>query len=214
MEDHVMKINAQHKQPTTDRRGNEVDTGELVPADPEITEKGQALEPLEFVPTFVNGNKSLKIVLKDGPDGMRAKLIATTGTRHPAFGGYILMSTVFASSPEKFNAESANIISEAMIDLQPRDGFEGMLCAQMVAVFRQAMDCLTKANNEQLPYDIAGFYRNQSIKLMRTYTAQLETLKRYRIGGQQRMVVEHVTVNQGGQAIVGNISQSEDKRDG
>ncbi|HUS97392.1 MAG TPA: hypothetical protein VMX97_11680 [Hyphomicrobiaceae bacterium] len=34
---------------------------------------------------------------------------------------------------------------------------------------------------------------------------QAEALKRYRTGGQQRVIVEHVTVNEGGQAIVGNV---------
>ena len=39
------------------------------------------------------------------------------------------------------------------------------------------------------------------------YAMQMETLKRYRTGGQQKVIVEHVTVNQGGQAIVGAVSQ-------
>jgi hypothetical protein len=30
-------------------------------------------------------------------------------------------------------------------------------------------------------------------------------LKRYRSKGEQKVVVEHVTVNEGGQAIVGNV---------
>lgn len=35
----------------------------------------------------------------------------------------------------------------------------------------------------------------------------MEALKRYRTGGQQKVMVEHVTVQAGGQAIVGNVSQ-------
>jgi hypothetical protein len=42
-------------------------------------------------------------------------------------------------------------------------------------------------------------------KLARTFTTQMEALKRYRTGGQQRVTVEHVHVHQGGQAIVGHI---------
>ena len=34
-----------------------------------------------------------------------------------------------------------------------------------------------------------------------------EALKKYRTGGQQKMVVEHVHVNEGGQAIVGTVNQ-------
>jgi hypothetical protein len=43
-------------------------------------------------------------------------------------------------------------------------------------------------------------------KLARTFATQLEALKRYRTGGQQKVLVEHVTVHKGGQAIVGNVS--------
>jgi hypothetical protein len=42
-------------------------------------------------------------------------------------------------------------------------------------------------------------------KLARTFTTQMEALKRYRGTGEQKMVVEHVHVHQGGQAIVGQI---------
>ncbi len=43
-------------------------------------------------------------------------------------------------------------------------------------------------------------------KLARTFASQVEALKRYRTGGEQKVTVEHVTVNEGGQAIVGNVS--------
>lgn len=42
-------------------------------------------------------------------------------------------------------------------------------------------------------------------KLARTFTAQIDALKRYRSKGEQKMTVDHVTVNEGGQAIVGNV---------
>ena len=37
---------------------------------------------------------------------------------------------------------------------------------------------------------------------------QVEALKRYRTGGEQKVTVHHVTVNEGGQAIVGAVSQA------
>ena len=36
---------------------------------------------------------------------------------------------------------------------------------------------------------------------------QLESLKRYRTGGEQKVVVQHVNVNEGGQAIVGTVDR-------
>ena len=44
-------------------------------------------------------------------------------------------------------------------------------------------------------------------KLARTFAAQVEALKKYRSAGEQTIKVQHVTVNEGGQAIVGNVSQ-------
>ena len=43
-------------------------------------------------------------------------------------------------------------------------------------------------------------------KLARTFAVQVEALKRYRTGGEQKVTVQHVTVNEGGQAIVGSVS--------
>ena len=43
-------------------------------------------------------------------------------------------------------------------------------------------------------------------KLARTFATQMEALKRYRSAGEQTVRVEHVTVNEGGRAIVGNVT--------
>ncbi len=45
-------------------------------------------------------------------------------------------------------------------------------------------------------------------KLSRTFTTQMEALKRYRTGGEQKVTVQHVSVAEGGQAIVGNVTQA------
>ena len=42
-------------------------------------------------------------------------------------------------------------------------------------------------------------------RLLRAYTAQVETLHRLRHGGSQFVRVEHVQVNEGGQALIGNV---------
>ena len=47
-------------------------------------------------------------------------------------------------------------------------------------------------------------------KLARTFTIQMEALKRYRTGGEQKIIVQHVTIGEGGQAIVGNVTQGRD----
>ena len=40
-----------------------------------------------------------------------------------------------------------------------------------------------------------------------TVPRRCQTLKRYRTGGEQKVTVQHVSVSEGGQAIVGNVTQ-------
>ena len=55
-----------------------------------------------------------------------------------------------------------------------------------------------------------GFERNVAMmasaagRLLRAYTAQVEALRRLRNGGSRR--VEHVHVNEGGQAVIGPVA--------
>ena len=42
-------------------------------------------------------------------------------------------------------------------------------------------------------------------RLLRAYSVQVETLRRLRHGGDQYVRVEHVHVNDGGQAVIGNV---------
>jgi hypothetical protein len=84
-----------------------------------------------------------------------------------------------------------NAALAAVTGIAPRDEAEAMLAAQMVGVHWLAMDLLRKANDRALLND-AG---NLAVKLLRTYTTQLEALKRYRSAGEQRVVVQHQHVN-------------------
>jgi hypothetical protein len=51
-----------------------------------------------------------------------------------------------------------------------------------------------------------GFDIGAGRQLTRTFAAQMEALMRYRTGGEQKVMVQHVTVSDGGQAIVGNVT--------
>jgi hypothetical protein len=43
-------------------------------------------------------------------------------------------------------------------------------------------------------------------RLLRAYATQVEALRRLRHGGSQTLRVEHMHVNEGGQALIGNVS--------
>ena len=91
--------------------------------------------------------------------------------------------------------------------IEPRDQIETMLATQMAAIHNAIMTFTRRlAHVENIPQqDSAERALN---KLARTFVSQMEALKRYRTGGEQKVTVQHVSVSEGGQAIVGNITQT------
>ena len=94
--------------------------------------------------------------------------------------------------------------------VKPNDQLEAMLAAQMAAIHLAMMKFSRQLSEvENIPQqDSAERALN---KLARTFTMQMEALKRYRTGGEQKVTVQHVSVSEGGQAIVGNVTQGADK---
>jgi hypothetical protein len=89
--------------------------------------------------------------------------------------------------------------------VEPKDGLEGMLAAQLLASHNAAMECYRRAMISEQTFEGRKENLNQANKLSRTHTTLLEALNRHRGKGQQKVTVEHVHVHDGGQAIVGNV---------
>ncbi len=140
-------------------------------------------------------------------------VVAGGDTLHAAFGskndafieGLVSQIVNLGSQGAKPDERGMAFVASMIAGIKPRDEAEAMLAAQMAAVHNATMTFarrLAHVTNIQ-QQDSAERAFN---KLCRTYTAQLEALKRYRTGGQQKITVKHVTVNEGGQAIVGNVA--------
>jgi len=134
-----------------------------------------------------------------------------TGFRKDAAGEYILSAVLNALVKGKDDLEKGtaigNQVLSVMAALNPRDGFEGLLVAQMLLTHTQAINCLRAADNNISFAEIYFSLQNQAIKLMRLYSQQLEALNKHRNKGKQKMTIKHVHINQGAQAIIGDIVQ-------
>src|SRR5262249_28623851 len=93
----------------------------------------------------------------------------------------------------------------AIRGINPRDEVESMLAAQMAAVHVATMTFVRRLASTEIIAEADSAERVLN-KLARTFATQVEALKRYRTGGEQRVTVEHVHVHSGGQAIVGNVA--------
>jgi hypothetical protein len=92
-----------------------------------------------------------------------------------------------------------------LVGIAPQDELEGMIAAQLLAAHNAAMECHRRAMIGEQTFEGRRENLNQANKLSRSFATLLEALNRHRGKGQQKVTVEHVTVNAGGQAIVGAV---------
>lgn len=133
-------------------------------------------------------------------------LMADLGTVDPHFhAGITRQVASLGAHGAQLDDTNSNFVLSVVRAVQPRDELESMLAVQMGAIHAATMMMARRLNHvSNLPQQDAA--ERALNKLARTYAVQMETLKRYRTGGQQKVIVEHVTVNEGGQAIVGNVT--------
>lgn len=103
-----------------------------------------------------------------------------------------------------------NILSHIK-SIKPQDHIELMLVTQMIATHNAAMrnfqhSVRRSGRPEYKSLELGNANLNLANKLMRTYTTQMEALNRYRGKGQQKMIIEHVNISNGGQAVIGNLT--------
>ncbi len=102
--------------------------------------------------------------------------------------------------------QSANALLGLIADAKPADSVEAMLIASMTVLHLKAGEAFSRATR-------AGFAQDPEkhlllgAKLVKTQASVVEALTRYRRKGEQKVVVEHLTISDGGQAVVGNLNR-------
>lgn len=133
-------------------------------------------------------------------------LMADLGTCDPHFmAGVQNQVSIIGAHGCKLDEVNSNFLLSVVRGVQPRDELEAMLAVQMGAIHQATMMMARRLNHVDMLQQQDAAERALN-KLARTYSMQMDALKRYRTGGQQKVTVEHVTVNAGGQAIVGAVA--------
>jgi hypothetical protein len=130
-------------------------------------------------------------------------LLNAIGVKDPTLGRELLAQMAFVANGEE---DKVNAMIAFVRGLQPRDSLEATLATQMATTHALTMNFARRLNNAKNVEQQDSAERALN-KLARTFTTQMEALKRYRTGGQQKVTVEHVHVHEGGQAIVGHVVQ-------
>jgi hypothetical protein len=145
----------------------------------------------------------------DHPDELTGFLLMqdALGTANGAFMfGLLGQLARTTSGEEKVSETDLNFMVSVIKGIKPRDQVESMLAAQMAAIHMAMLKFVGHLPRiKTLPQQDAA--ERAINKFARTFAAQMEALKRYRTGGEQKVTVQHVSVSEGGQAIVGNVTQ-------
>ena len=147
-------------------------------------------------------------ILPDHPDIAvgHTLLMEAIGTAELDFlDGLLRQLTNVGTHGQKVDEQGLNFMLAVVKGVEPKDQVEAMLAAQMAAVHNATMTFARRlAHVDNIPQQDSA--ERAFNKLARTFATQVEALKRYRTGGEQKVTVEHVTVNEGGQAIVGSVT--------
>jgi hypothetical protein len=132
-------------------------------------------------------------------------LMEALGTLDPDFLDGLLQQLGGVALPGG-RSTGLNFMLAMVKGIKPRDEIESALAGQMAVVHHGTM-AFARLMTPGHTMDELGAAATSFAKLARTFTAQVEALKRYRCG-EQKVTVERVTVNDGGQAIVGHVDMA------
>ena len=100
-----------------------------------------------------------------------------------------------------------NAALQLLVELRPQNSLERLLLAQLISCDKAASQCLSIGFNETNNPEAKRKYLGLGVQFQNVLIRQVEALAKLRNGNQQTVKVEHVHVHQGGQAIVGNVTQ-------
>ena len=121
------------------------------------------------------------------------------------FNGLLGQIANVGTKGRDLDGRGLNFMLAIIKGVEPKDQVEALLTAQMAAVHNATMTFARRLNHvETIPQQDSA--ERAFNNLARTFAAQVEALRRYRTGGEQKVTVQHVTVSDNAQAIVGNVS--------
>ena len=165
-------------------------------------------KPLKFDKGDESAEGSLRKVTIPGDRSNLLKMKMSLGSDDVDFVN-VMANQIYLSHPslrEEHPCDILNKITPVLHAIKPRDEFEGIMATQIVSTHNLAMEMMSRAaqREDQIAIESAV---NLATKLTRSFITLVDGLDKHRYGRQQKMTVEHVHVNEGGQAIVGNVKQ-------
>lgn len=104
----------------------------------------------------------------------------------------------------EIDLDRTHAVIASVVDAKPHNHTQAMLALQMAAVHEATIKAACQLKSAELVVQ-AECAEKRLNKLARTFVSQAEAMKKLQQEAQQTVRVERVYVNEGGQAIVGNV---------
>lgn len=151
-----------------------------------------------------------QMILPAHPNKLVGELLlkqALGTTNSDFYYGLLAQLANAGSQSDDIDERGTNFLLSIVKGAKPKDQLAAMLAAQMAATHNLAMTFARRLALAETPQERDSAERTLN-KLARTFATQIETFKRYQAGCEQMVTVGHVSVSEGGQAIVGNVTQT------
>lgn len=141
----------------------------------------------------------------------REQFLQAFGTSEPAVAEALfnqVANALHTNPKEPLAVSTANLALALLHRLAPRNELEGMLCVQLMVAHGASMDASRRGLHAEQSVAGRQAYLGLARRLMALFTTQVETLNRLRGNAVvQKVVVERVTIEAGGKALVGAVSR-------
>ena len=116
------------------------------------------------------------------------------------------------ASEQRMNLAAGVCVLQSAVDAaesaRAENSLEKMLCHQMAAAHFAAMKLIAYSFDGAYPPIERARLTNAAARMMQVYQEALLALQRIRTGGKQTVVVQHVQVSDGGQAVIAGSMKS------
>jgi hypothetical protein len=134
------------------------------------------------------------------------RLSEALGTRDTDFV-WGLTTQIIDAVADHQSGEAIGFVLSVIRDQRPRDHFERMVVTNAAVAYLKSMSFATEVSpSTMLNIPRSEFALKASASFGRLFASYMATLKQHRSGGEQRVTVRHVSVSDGAQAIVGNVT--------
>ncbi len=151
------------------------------------------------LPTFSTSEDGAVQIAVDGPEMLMT--LFNVKTAKAASGLMTCALTALGRNGENYR----DMMAAMQAEMKPRDAVEAMLIIQMTATHVAMTSLSQKMMDASSGYQVREALERSMTRLSRTYLSQMDAFRKYRTKTQQTVRVERVNVENGAQAIIGDI---------